>query len=137
MSAEDKIQRAIRIVKSFESGKLSEMEALSQLKDVTGRTIDSDWLKNYWRAESIDDFVDRLCALPINNWQTITEMEAEKLIVEYLNTPSPGRRDSIETALERRFRKAKGTLNDLVFQKDFDDLKRILDELRKDASIYL
>jgi hypothetical protein len=85
----------------------------------------------------LENFVDRLCAKPIENWQTLTESESEALISEYLQTQSPGRRDSIESAMDRRYKKPSGTLNELAFQKDLNDPKRILDELKKATAMQL
>ena len=125
------------LVEDFEAGRLSETDVLKRLQEITGRSIDSYYLRNYWRSESIDDLVDKLCAKTIKDWQAITEAEAEELICEYIVTESPGRRDSIEVAIDRRFGKASGFLSDLVFQRDIDDPKAILSELKKDTVIYL
>ncbi|MEZ5427257.1 MAG: hypothetical protein R2747_13390 [Pyrinomonadaceae bacterium] len=125
------------IVESFEREEITEVVALARIRKLTGRGIDGDWLRNYWRSESVEDFVDRLCAEPIRDWERITDEEALALMAEYLETQSPGRRDSIEEALDRRFGKPAGTLSDLVFQRDFSDPDSILEELRRDTRIYL
>jgi hypothetical protein len=125
------------IIESFEKGEVEEAVALARIRELTGREIDGDWLRNYWRSESIEDFVDRLCAEPIRDYDRITDAEALVLISEYLQTDSPGRRDSIETALDRRFGKPSGTISGLVFQRDLSDSRTILDELKRDTKIYL
>ena len=48
------------IIESFESEEIQEAAALARIRELTGREIDADWLRNYWRSESIEDFVDRL-----------------------------------------------------------------------------
>jgi hypothetical protein len=125
------------IIESFEEGTMPETVALAKLKELTWRTVDADWLRDYWRSESMEDFVDRLCAEPIADWQAIKDTEALALIREYLQGSSPGRRDSIESAIDRRYGKPNGTLMDLVFQKGLADAASILDELKKDTRIYL
>jgi hypothetical protein len=125
------------IVESFEAGTMSETVALSRLQELTGRTVDADWLRNYWRSESMEDFVDRVCAEPIADWQAIKDAEVLALIREYLQDPPPGRRDSIGSAIDRRYGKPGGTLMGLVFQKGLTDAASILDELKKDTRIYL
>jgi hypothetical protein len=125
------------IVESFEKEEIEEAVALARIRDVTGREIDGDWLRNYWRSESIEDFVDRLCAEPIRDFERITDADALALIAEYLQTQSPGRRDSIETALDRRFGKPTGTVSDLVHQRDLSDASAILAEMKRDTRIYL
>src|SRR6266498_2693913 len=134
LESRDKMKQVTMILKSFERGELPEREVVSRLKDLTGRLIDADWLRNYWRAESVEDFVDRLCAAPIENWQMITDSQAEVLIAEYLGGVSPGRRESIEAAIDRRYNKPSGTLNSLVFHSDLHDPRQILNELKKDTS---
>lgn len=129
--------RVTEIVEAFENGSLTESEALATLHELTGKTVAADWLRNYWSSESIEDFVDRLCAKPIIDWEQITDDAALALIDEYLKTDSPGRRDSIETAIARRYGKAEGTLCDLVYQRGLADPRTILEELKKDTRIYL
>jgi hypothetical protein len=128
---------AREIIEHFEAGRIAEGEALARLETLTGRAVEAGWLREYWRSESIDDFVDRLCAEPIANWQTLTEDEVEALIAEFIAGASPGRRDQIEDAIEKRFRKSPGVLIDLVDQKQPSDPKEILRELKKDTVIYL
>ncbi len=130
-------QQITAIIERFEEGAITEAVALARLKELTGRDVDGDWLRNYWRSESMEDFVDRLCAEPIRDYQRITDADALALIAEYLQTDSPGRRDSIEDALDRRYGKSHGTVSDLVFQRGLTEPSKILEELKKDTRIYL
>lgn len=125
------------VIESLENEEITEAVALARIRELTGRDVDADWLRNYWRSESIEDFVDRLCTEPIRDYERITDTEALALIAEYLQTQSPGRGDSIETALCRRFGKPAGTVSDLIFQRDLSDPSRILEELKRDTRIYL
>ena len=125
------------IVENFENKTITEAVALARLRELTGRDVDGDWLRNYWRAESLEDFVDRLCAEPIRDYDRITDTDALDLIAEYLQTDSPGRRYSIEEALHRRFGKPTGTVSGHVFLRGLTDRSGILQELKKDTRIYL
>lgn len=139
MSGADKssIDRVQRIINSFDRGDLSESYTLTQLKELKGHSVEVDWLRNYWRSESLKDFADRLCALPIQDWQALSIQKVESLIAEYINKASPGRRQIIESAIVRPFRKPSGTLSDLVFEKEITAPKLILEELGKDTTIRL
>lgn len=125
------------IIEGFERGEIPEHVAIANLRELTGREVATDWLRNYWRSESLQDFVDRICAEPIQDCTIIADKEALDLIAEYLQTTSPGRRDRIEAALEFRFGKPSGTVSDLVYQRDLSEPGKILDELKKDARIFL
>jgi len=125
------------IIEDLERGAMPEGIALSELRRITGRDIDPDWLRNYWRSESLDEFVDRLCAPPITDWQKLDDEAALLLISEMMATNSPGRRDSIDDALSKRYGKPHGYLMDLVCYKNLSSLKMIMQELKKDTKIYL
>ena len=116
--------RVTAVIESLVNGVVPEAEALAALQEITGRPVDPDWLRHYGASESLEDLVDRLCAVPIEDWEQITEIAALGLIGEYLETASPGRRDSIELALDRRFGKPSGTLSDLVYQIGFQSQSR-------------
>lgn len=128
---------AREIIEHFEAGRIAEGEALGLLEALTGRAVEAGWLREYWRSESIDDLIDRLCAGPISNWQTLTDDDVEALIAEFIAGVRPGRHDQIEDALAKRFRKSRGTLIDLVDQKGLSEPKEILRELKKDAVVYV
>jgi hypothetical protein len=101
--------RVTAIIESFEAEEITEAEALAKLQEVTERVVDAGWLRHYWNSESLEDFVDRLCATPIADWQQLRDDDALRLIAEYFQTGSRGHLDSIEEALERRFGKPTGT----------------------------
>lgn len=125
------------VIESFEAEEITEAEALAKLHEVTGRVVDPGWLRHYWNSESLEEFVDRLSASPIGDWQELTDDDAIRLIAEYFKTESRGRRDSIEEALDRRFGKPTGTLSELIHQRDISEPARILEELKRDTRIYL
>lgn len=124
------------ILKEFEAGAISDAEAVRQIDVVTARSVDLDHLRNYWRGESKEDFVDRLCAAPITDWREISEARILELIAEFLATESPGRRDSIGVALERRLGKPSGTLLDVAYHRDNSEPEQILEELKKETRIF-
>ena len=130
-------ERVIAVIESFESGTVTESAALAALRELTGKDVDGDWLRNYWRSEDLEDFVDRLCAESIPDWESITDSDTVTLIAEFLQTEKPGRQDSIEEALDRRYGKPTGTLHGLVFRRGLSDPSVILAELKKDTRIYL
>ena len=129
-------QEVTAIVDAFEREEISEAEALARIHELTGKEIDGHWLRNYWRSESTEDFIDRLCAEPILNFERITDAEALSLIEEFLQTQSPGRRDSVAEALERKFGKPTGQVYGLVYQRDLSDPDEILAELKNDTRLY-
>ncbi len=132
------MEKEIRtIIEDFERGALPEGIALSELRRITGRDIDPDRLRNYWRSESLDEFVDRLCAPPITDWQNLNDDAVLLLISEFISTNSPGRRDRIDEALARKYGKRSGSMIDLVFDKELSEPQMILGELKKDTKIYL
>ena len=127
-------ERVTAIIESFEEGSISEATALERIKELTGNKIDS---RNYWSSESIEDFVDRVCAEAIADWERITDTEALALIAEFLQTGSPGRRDSIDAALAKRYGKPIGAVVQLVFRRGLSQPNEVLNELKKDTRIYL
>ena len=126
-----------RVVRLFEAGRMSEADALRRIKELSGREIEGDWLRDYWQADSMDEFVNRICATPIDDWEQIDDAQALVLIGEFLNTEDRGRQDSIQEALSRRYGKAEGTLRDLVHQNDLCDPVEVLAVLKKDTRFYL
>lgn len=130
-------QQVAEILDLFEKGAITSATAITQIEATTGRHIDEQVLCNYWRSESKDDFVDRLCAEPIKSFAQLTDSETVDLISEFLTTKSPGRRDAIDTALNRRYAKPTGTLIGLVFHKGLSTPEEILAELKKETRILL
>ncbi|HEX7861108.1 MAG TPA: hypothetical protein VF773_12315 [Verrucomicrobiae bacterium] len=136
-SSPDLKTQVTAVVESFEDEAITEAEALTQIRELTGKQIDGDWLRTYWGSESLEVFVERLCAQEIPNYSLITDSVAIDLITEFLQTKSQGRRDSIDEALTRRFGKPIGTLRHLVFKQEPADPNAILNELKRDTRIYL
>ena len=104
---------------------------------MTGKIIDRDHLKNYWRSESLEDFAEILATRPIDNYEKITSETATKLIEEALLEPGGAIFLRNAEALEKRYRKTEGFLTDHVFQEDIDDLTQILSRLKEDTAIKL
>lgn len=130
-------QQVAEILNLFEKGAITSAAAITQIEVATGRHIDEHVLHNYWRSQSKDEFIDRLCVEPINNFAQLTDSESLDLISEFLTTKSPGRRDMIDAALVRRYGKPTGTLIELVFQNDLSTPEKILAELKRETRIFL
>ena len=136
-SSPDLKTQVAAVVESFEDETITEAEALTQIRELTGEQIDGDWLRTYWGSESLEQFVERLCSKEIPNYSLITDTVAIELITEFLKTKSQGRRDRLDEALARRFGKPGGTLRQLVCKQDMSDPNAILNELKRDTRIYL
>ena len=124
----------ITIVKRFESGEVDFESTQKSLEKLTGKIIDRDHLKNYWRSESLEDFAEILATRPIDNYEKITSETATKLIEEALLEPGGAIFLRNAEALEKRYQKTEGFLTDLVFQEDIDDLTQILSRLKEDTA---
>ena len=127
----------VTIVKRFESGEVDFESTQKSLEELTGKIIDRDHLKNYWRSESLEDFAEILATRPIDNYEEITSETATKLIEEALLEPRGAVFLRNAEALEKRYQKTEGFLTDLVFQEGIDDLTQILSRLKEDTVIKL
>ena len=97
----------ITIVKRFESGEVDFESTQKSLEKLTGKIIDRDHLKNYWRSESLEDFAEILATRPIDNYEKITSETATKLIEEALLEPGGAIFLRNAEALEKRYQKAE------------------------------
>jgi len=125
------------IILSFENKEISLEVALKSILDTTQKVIEEYELLNYWRSESIDDYVNRLIAEPISNWEGINDEKALVLIKEIVD--NIGNDTILEVngqALEKRFSKPTGTISDWIFQDDIVDSNEIL-KLLKEKSTFL
>lgn len=124
------------VIESFEKQLILINDALDRIESLTGKRIDADTLENYWRSGSIETFVDRLCTGEIQDWQSIDDSTAIKLIEEIGNAfGNEAIIDRNQTALARRYEKSEAELNDLLMTGM--DAADILMELKKDSRVFL
>jgi hypothetical protein len=124
-------------IQAYEDGTADFDTTSAVIKAACGQTVDRYVLDNYWRAESLEDFVARLVIQPIANWSNIDDAHALELIAEIkadpCNTPVIERNCE---AFAKRYRKSQGSVLDLFFRQDLT-ADAILAELKKDTVIYL
>jgi hypothetical protein len=106
------------IINDFEAGVVRGEDAVVQLKSLTGKDIDLDYLKEYQASKSLDAFVKELATEPISDWSTIDDDRALNLIEEIFEHISD---DSIfnmnSEALEKRYGKATGYIQIKYFMR--------------------
>jgi hypothetical protein len=125
------------IVADYEAGRLDYDQASRNIASFTGQLIEKRQLDNYWRSMSLEGFLNELALPEIAEWEQIDEQTALEMIQEALaNTDGPQFERNAE-ALERRFRKPTGFLNQLIFHDAIDTTAEILRELQNDTSIKL
>lgn len=134
----DKKKELRKIIDDFEGRKISDQDAVDQIRNITGKTIDVSYLTSYWRSEDEASFITKLLTASIADWQMIDDERALVLIGQMIDDPG---NDAIlernSEALERRFQKPEGTVIDLIFQEDIQDAKVILDKLKQERQITL
>ena len=74
-----------RLIEEFEKGNISEEEVLLKVNKLSVEKLDSYRLKNYWRSESLDDFIDSISYETYQNWESIDDDEALRMIAEMKN----------------------------------------------------
>lgn len=125
------------IILSFENNEISLETALKSLLEETHKEVKEYELLNYWRSESIDDYVNRLIAEPVSDWEGINDEKALVLIKEIVdNIGNDAILEVNGQALEKRFSKPTGTISDWIFQDDIVDSNAIL-KLLKEKSTFL
>ena len=133
MSKKDEI---IRVVREYEQGKRGTNETIKMIFEISGHEVDRDYLDNYWRSESLEDFAGFLAIEEIRDWEGIDDSRALVLIREMLSDPTNDPvifRNSV--ALERRFNKPEGKIIHLIFEEDMTDPEQLLSEIKKNTTI--
>ncbi|NRB81816.1 MAG: hypothetical protein HRU38_24675 [Saccharospirillaceae bacterium] len=127
----------LKYINEFESGAIKLKSALRKINEIATTEIDTYSLENYWRSESLEDFVKTISIELVKNPQSITDDQALKLIQEILDNIIENaliHRNSI--ALETRFSKPSGTVVNYIFQEDITDSHEILVKLKTDSVIH-
>ncbi len=134
----NRIEEIKECIKDFESKKASLKDTLDQIFKLSERTVTEYELLNYWRSESIDEYTSRLVSKSIENWKEIDDKKALVLIKEIFNNIN---NDSVintnSEALEKRYHKASGTINDWIFYDDITIAEEILNLLKNNTTISL
>jgi hypothetical protein len=127
-----------QIIEDFEGRRIDGQVAIALLKDLTGELIEIGYLSEYWASESLDTFIEKLPVEHIEDWQSIDDKKALELITEIQkNINKEGLVIRNSTALEKRYGQSSGTVIDIIFKRDHQDPKLILEELKKETRIFL
>lgn len=132
-----KLKELIAIIENWENGKLNLEKTLNNIYLLTGYQTDEYNLRTYWTYTSLEEFCEAFLTDSIDDWEDIDDERAKKLIKEIFdNLGKDGIISRNEEALEKKYRKPSGFVSDLIFQKDLE-IDKILIELKKDTTIYL
>ena len=128
----------ISTIEFFENGQANLEQTLKKIAQLTGKEIDEYSIRNYWTYTSLDNFCNTLLTEPINDWQNIDDNAALMLIIEMIeNTANDGILERNGEALEKKYRKTKGFVCNLIFHSEYENEIDILVQLKKDTTIYL
>ena len=134
----EKEQRIKQILASFENGKMTGEAAIKQLQDVTGKAVEIACLNSFWESESADAFIQKLLIEPLIDWENIDDNQALELLTEiFENITDDAIIERNSEALEKRYGKPAGFVADKIFQESIEDPNELLQELKKDTTIYL
>lgn len=134
----DKEIKLRQVIEDFEDRKIDGQVAIDSIKDLTGETIDISYLSEYWASESLNTFIEKLLVDHIQNWSSIDDTRATELIKEIQeNKSKEGLVIRNSTALERRYGKSTRTVIDIIFNRNGQDSKLILEELKRETRIFL
>jgi len=130
-------QQVKQIILDYEAEQKTAGEAIEEIWQLTGKSIDPCTLADYWGSQSLDDFVDLICMPALENWQQIDDNTALQLICEIRENIC---RDSIVQrnceALSKRYGKTEGEVYRIVANEDWSP-EEALTELKRDTRIYL
>ena len=127
-----------QLILDFETNKMSVEKAVEEINKVSVKSVDEEWLKSYWNAIDLDEFVDLLTLPQLDNWKDLNDDESITLIEEAISNITRNavfQRNS--EALERRYSKPEGTVSNWVYHEDIVDPKIILKKLKQNTTIIL
>lgn len=134
---EDKIRT---IIQDYEAKKLEYDTARDALFELTGKKVEQSFLDEYWRSQDLKEVVHMLAMKSLENWQHLSDEDALVLVQEILdNVANDALLQRNCEALEKRFSKPTGTISNLVFYPEEEDLtaEKILEKLKKGTVIRL
>ena len=134
----DKKEELKGVVEAYESGKENEQQTLNKIKELTGKDCTGAEIRGYRSYTCLNDFCENLLTEPVADWAAIDDERALLLIREIISNIT---KDHIihrnSEALEKRYRKKAGFISDLIFYRHITDEPAILEQLKKDTTIYL
>jgi hypothetical protein len=133
----EKQKKLVAIIEKWENGGDDINNTLNKIKALTGFETDEYTLKTYWTYTSLEEFCEAFLTESIKDWETIDDKRAKSLLQEIFdNLGKDGIIQRNEEALEKKYRKPSGFVSDLIFQQDLE-IDKIIEELKKDTTIYL
>ncbi|CAL2106422.1 conserved hypothetical protein [Tenacibaculum sp. 190524A02b] len=134
----DKKKHIQKLIINYENSSISIETAISEINKTIKVHLDAYSLDNYWRSESLDNFINRLLDSPIENWKEINNKEAIILIKEIVeNLGNDALIEKNTSALEKRYSKASGVLSDWIFIDGITDTNILLEKLKQNNIIQL
>ncbi|WP_146088862.1 hypothetical protein [Neolewinella xylanilytica] len=125
------------LIIDYLNDQISAEHTLRQIMDLTGKHISEYELNNYWRSEDLESFIDRL-ALQSLDPKTIDDDRAIELLQSILdNLGDHALLIRNSEALEIKYRKPSGTVVNLIFYKEIEDVSSLLLALKIDTVTYL
>jgi len=131
-------EKVKKLILQLEKGQETMDNTLVSISKIVGKNIDPYVITNYWRSENLDNFVKRLVAPSIDNWQDINDARAIVLIKEILeNLGDDAILSENADALEKRYSKPTGTITDYIFYQNISEANEMLKLLKKNTVISL
>lgn len=126
------------IVLLYEDDKITFEDASERIKNITGRIISKNVLDNYWKGQSLDEFISDW-SYSITDYQKVNDdKKALELINDILsNILNDSKVAQLSFLLEKSYAKSEGTIAEWIFTDDIDDANKILSLLKQDTNIYL
>jgi len=134
----NKFEKIKNLIAGLENNDLALDIVLETIKKITKKNITHYELKNYWRSESLNDFVKTMSIEPIKDWENIDDNRALELINGILSNLNEDSIIAINSdALEKKYSKASGTISDWIFHDDITNPNQILKLLKEDTVLLL
>lgn len=121
-----------KLILKYESQDLDFEELSNLLSPLIHAKLDRYQLDNYWRSQSLGEFIEELTISPIEDYDKIDDESALALLIEIVAHPESQAilmRNGEE--LEKRYGKPEGTISEYVFSQDMepqDILKKLKEE---------
>lgn len=135
----DNFETVKRLIKDFEDSLLNIEELQSEIKKIINKKVDEYALINYWRSETLDNFVAKLLAdTTFDSSKSLLDSDSILLIQEILdNVHDDIVIDKNSRILEFNYSKPSGVVSDWIFEEDITDSAIILKKLKENNSLLL